>query len=172
VDLLKADTVETLGKEALRLGLTTDATDTWDDLYFKIWLTFIEPKLPADKAVFVYRYPPSQSALSVIDTDPDGSPWARRFEPYAGGLELGNAFEELTDPIEQRKRFIEDMNLRESIYGSSFPRNPIDEDFLEALAEGMPPAGGIAVGVDRLVMLLANEPDIDYTIWLQSYVEN
>ena len=132
---------------------------------------FIENNLPKDQAVFVYRYPPSQSALSVIDKDSDGSSWARRFEPYAGGLELGNAFEELTDPIEQRKRFVEDMALREKIYGPSFPKNPIDEDFMDALNEGMPPSGGIAVGVDRLVMLFADQNDIDKTLWLQSYIE-
>jgi lysyl-tRNA synthetase class 2 len=170
VDLVKNNTVEKLSHDVRRLGLSVDSTDTWDDLYFKIWLNFIEDRLPKDKAVFVYRYPPSQSALAVIDSDEDGIRWARRFEPYAGGLELGNAFEELTDPIEQRKRFVEDMNLREEIYGPSFPKSPIDEEFIEALKEGMPPSGGIAVGVDRLVMLLANEPDIDHTIWLPSYV--
>ncbi len=171
IDLVKCDTPEKLAVEVERLGLAVDKADTWDDLYFKIWLNFIENKLPQDRAVFVYRYPPSQSALSVIDQGEDGSRWARRFEPYAGGLELGNAFEELTEPVEQRKRFNEDMNLREELYGKSFPKNPIDEEFLEALEEGMPPAGGIAVGVDRLVMLLADEPEIDYTIWLKSYVE-
>ena len=126
----------------------------WDDLYFKIWLNLIEPRLPADRAVFVTRYPASQAALSVIDTDPDGSRWAERFEVYAGGLELGNAFEELTDPGEQRRRFIEDMELRSEVYGNDFPVNPLDEEFLDALAEGMPPSGGIAMGVDWLVMLL------------------
>lgn len=171
IDLVKLNTSQKLAPELKRLGLSANENENWDDLYFKVWLNFIEPKLPKDRAVFVYRYPPSQSALSVIDCDADGSRWARRFEPYAGGLELGNAFEELTDPIEQRKRFVEDMNLREEIYGASFPKNPIDEEFMDALEEGMPPSGGIAVGVDRLVMLLANQEDIDKTLWLQSYIE-
>ena len=126
------------------------------------------PNLPADRAVFVTRYPRSQAALSVIDQDPDGTEWAKRFEVYAGGLELGNAFEELTDPVEQRKRFEKDMDLREQIYGPDFPRNKMDEEFLEALAEGMPPSGGIAMGVDRMVMLFANEPEIEQTLWLRS----
>ncbi len=172
VDLIKSSDVASMRREVERLGLKWNAEDTWDDLYFRIWLNHIEPALPKDRAVFVTRYPASQSALAVIDQDPDGSRWARRFEPYAGGLELGNAFEELTDPVEQRKRFVEDMNLREQIYGPSFPKNPIDEEFLHALTEGMPPSGGIAVGVDRLIMLLADEPDIDYTIWLPSYFLN
>lgn len=167
VDLVKASRTEDLAKECTRLGLACDlARENWDDLYFKIWLNVIEPKLPADRAVFVTRYPASQAALAVVDRDPDGSAWARRFEVYAGGLELGNAFEELTDPIEQRKRFEKDMKLRQEVYGPDFPPNPLDEGFLGALTEGMPPAGGIAVGVDRMVMLFANEPDIRFTQWM------
>jgi lysyl-tRNA synthetase class 2 len=166
VDLVQTDTSEKLEAECKRLGIKTATTDTWDDLYFRIWLNVIEPKLPEDRAVIVYRYPPSQAALSVIDEDPDGSKWAKRFEAYAGGLELGNAFEELTDPKEQRDRFIKDMKLRSEIYGEEFPPSPLDESFLGALAEGMPPSGGIAMGVDRIVMLFADEPDIEYTHWL------
>ncbi len=170
VDLVKSDTRAKLAAECDRLGLKAAKQDTWDDLYFRIWLNLIEPKLPADRAVFVYRYPASQAALSVIDADEDGSRWARRFEAYAGGLELGNAFEELTDPIEQRERFVDDMKLRTKLYGREFPPSPLDEGFLGALAEGMPPSGGIAVGVDRMVMLFADEPEIEYTLWLPSKV--
>ncbi|NDD93041.1 hypothetical protein EBZ37_13285 [bacterium] len=159
--------------ECQRLGLkpTGDSgnADTWDDLYFRIWLNVIEPKLPQNQAVFVHGYPPSQSALSVIETHSDGSRWARRFEAYAGGLELCNAFEELTDPQEQRARFLKDMDLRTQLYGDAFQKTPLDEDFLEALAEGLPPSGGNALGVDRLIMLLADEPDIRYTFWLEAY---
>ncbi|MCM2278809.1 MAG: EF-P lysine aminoacylase EpmA [Oligoflexia bacterium] len=169
VDLLRASTAAELGRECTRLGLSHDlAAESWDDLYFKIWLNRIEPKLPADRAVFVTRYPASQAALAVIDTDPDGSRWARRFEAYAGGLELGNAFEELTDPVEQRRRFEKDMELRAQAYGPAFPKSPLDEGFLRALSEGMPPSGGIAMGVDRMVMLFADEPEIDLTLWLPS----
>jgi lysyl-tRNA synthetase class 2 len=166
IDLTQKSERDSLAEECRRLKLPVSQEDLWDDLYFKIWLNCIEPALPADQAVFVTRYPASQAALAVVDADPDGSRWARRFELYAGGIELGNAFEELTDPVEQKKRFIEDMDLRESIYGASFPKNPVDEGFIEALTEGMPPAGGIAVGVDRMIMLFADEPHIDYTKWL------
>ncbi|MGK5082399.1 EF-P lysine aminoacylase EpmA [Bdellovibrionota bacterium FG-1] len=166
VNLVCAADTTVLAAHCRRLGLTPTPTDTWDDLYFRIWLNLIEPKLPSDQAVFVMRYPPSQAALAVIDKDPDGSRWAKRFEVYAAGLELGNAFEELTDPVEQRKRFEKDMELRTQTYGEDFPKSPIDEEFLNALQEGMPPSGGIAMGVDRLVMLLADEPNIDYTFWL------
>lgn len=170
IDLTQATKARDLADECARLGISVDLNrENWDDLYFKIWLNVIEPRLPANQAVFVTRYPASQAALSVIDEDADGSRWARRFEVYAGGIELGNAFEELTDPDEQRRRFIEDMNLREKVYGPSFPKNPLDEGFLEALAEGMPPSGGIAMGVDRMVMLFANEPEISYTLWIDLF---
>jgi len=169
VDLVAAATPSELAKHCTSLGLITSPTDTWDDLYFRIWLNLIEPNLPADRAVFVERYPKSQAALAVLDTDPDGSVWAKRFEFYIAGLELGNAFEELTDADEQRARFERDMRERTVIYGKAFPASPLDEDFLEALEEGLPPSGGIAVGVDRLVMLFADEPEIEKTVWLPSY---
>lgn len=169
LDLVAAHGVERMRIECTRLGLQWSDGDSWDDLYFRIWLNLIEPKLPQNQAVFVTRYPASQAALAVIDSDPDGSRWARRFEVYAGALELGNAFEELTDPEEQKRRFIADMDYREKVYGKSFARTPLDEGFLSALEEGMPPSGGIAMGVDRMVMLLADEIDIDQTLWLRSY---
>jgi lysyl-tRNA synthetase class 2 len=148
VDLVKDD----LEAACRRLGIPTDPSDTWDDRYHRIWLGVVEPRLPA-RPVFVVRYPASQAALARVDADEDGSRWARRFEVYAGGLELGNAFAELTDPVEQRRRLIADGV-------------PIDEGFLAALEEGMPPSGGIAIGVDRLAMLLAGERDIDWLRWL------
>lgn len=166
IDLVKNSETHHLISHCKRLGILIGENDQWDDLYFKIWMNQIEPFLPAEQAVFVTRYPPSQAALANTDKDPDGSLWARRFEVYAAGLELGNAFDELIDPSEQRRRFIADMELREKIYGNTFPKTPIDEGFLEALSEGMPPSGGIAMGVDRIVMLFANETDIHFTHWI------
>lgn len=168
IDLSKCLDSSALAQHAKRLGLTPSSLN-WDDLYFLIWLNVIEPELPKNHAFFITRYPASQAALSVKDRDPDGSLWAKRFEFYMGGMELGNAFEELTDPVEQRARFVADMELRKRTYGDEFPINPIDEEFLQALEEGMPPASGIAVGVDRLVMLLADEKELDQTLWLESF---
>lgn len=165
VDLIKAGTIEEISKECNRFGIKINVGESWDDLYFKIWLNIIEPQLPADRPIIVYGYPSSQAALSVVDQFQDGHAWAKRFEVYAGGLELGNAFQELTDPIEQRKRFVEDMDLREKVYGDSLPKSPIDESFIKALEEGMPQSSGIAMGVDRIVMLFANETDIGNTLF-------
>lgn len=143
---------------------------TWDDCFFLLFMNEIEPNLPTDKPIIVSHYPPSQAALSVIETNERGERFGKRFEFYIAGIECGNAFEELTHPEEQRTRFILDMNEREKIYGLTFPKSPIDESFLDALKEGMPPSGGIAVGVDRLIMLFADEPEIDQTLWLSSHV--
>jgi lysyl-tRNA synthetase class 2 len=148
VDLIADD----LRAACARHGQPALAEDTWDDLYFRLWLGVVEPALPLDRAFLVTRYPASQAALSVVD-----GPWARRFEAYAAGLELGNAFEELTDPAEQRTRFERDRRV---------PGPPLPQAFLAALEDGMPPSGGIAMGVDRLAMLLAGEEDIEYVRWL------
>jgi lysyl-tRNA synthetase class 2 len=151
VDLVRDD----LRAACARLGLQAAPSDTWDDLYFRIWLSAIEPTLPAGP-LFVTRYPASQAALAVVDEDADGSRWARRFEVYAGGLELGNAFYELTDHVEQRRRFVADQQ----------PGVPLPEELLAALEDGMPPSAGIAMGVDRIAMLFAGEDDIGYLSWL------
>jgi len=155
IDLAKDD----LAAACARFGVGGAPDDTWDDRYFRLWLGVVEPRLPADRAVLVTGYPASQAALAVVK---DG--WARRFEAYLGGVELGNAFEELTDPIEQRRRFVADREHYLRVQGEEGP--PLPERFLAALEEGMPPSGGIAVGVDRLAMLVADEPDMDYVRWL------
>jgi lysyl-tRNA synthetase class 2 len=125
----------------------------------------VEPALARLKRpVFVHLYPESQAALSNLVTDERGLRWAKRFEVYAGGFELGNAFDELTDPGEQRARFSKDMRLRRELYGDDFKASPVDEEFLAALAE-MPRAGGIAMGVDRLAMYFTGAKDISEVLW-------
>ena len=87
---------------------------------------------------------------------------AERFELYVCGLELANGFGELTDAAEQRQRFEAEQGLKRARYGHAYP---IDEDFLAALAAGMPPSAGIALGVDRLIMLASGAPSIDDVLW-------
>lgn len=139
---------------ATKLGHTLPADSSWDDAFFSVFLNAVEPKLGAERPTFLYEYPVSMAALSKTSArDPR---YAERFELYVGGLELANAFTELTDAKEQRKRLEEEHALRLKLGRTDYG---LDEDFLSALEE-MPASGGIALGVDRLVMLLLGEEDI------------
>jgi len=138
-------------------GQTVGDGDTWDDLYFKIFLSEIEPKISIEPT-FLYRYPISMAALSKPCADDPR--FANRVELYIGGLELANGFEELTDAEEQRRRFLEDQKLRASLGKRVWP---LDERFLADLPK-MGQASGIAFGVDRLVMLLAGAKSINDVI--------
>lgn len=129
-------------------------SDDWDDVFFQIFLNVVEPKLGRDGLTAVHSYPASQAALARID--PADPTVARRFELYAGGLELANAFDELTDAAEQRARFEADRAWRKA-HGRPVP--PLDEDLLTAL-DAMRPTVGIALGFDRLLMLASEEADI------------
>ncbi|MIL09767.1 EF-P lysine aminoacylase GenX, partial [Salmonella enterica subsp. enterica] len=119
----------------------------------------VEPNLGFGRATILYDYPVSEAALARPSARDRRV--AERFELYACGVELANGFGELTDPVEQRRRFEIEMNEKERIYGE---RYPIDEDFLAALAI-MPEASGIALGFDRLVMLATGANRIDDVIW-------
>lgn len=156
---------ETLLGIPLNEGLPGPEGESFEDRFFRLWLNEIEPRLPADRPVFVMDYPPSLAALARVEGG-----WAKRFEVYAGGLELGNAFWELTDPKIQRQRYETFMQERERTYGASFPRTPLDPEFMRALEEGLPESAGIAVGLDRVIMLFADEPDVSYTFWIDPAV--
>lgn len=120
----------------------------------------VEPGLPKDKPVVLKDYPAEAAALSLISDNPVRH--AERFEIYIGGLELANAFSELTDAAEQRKRF---MKCAEFRAGKGMPVYPLDEKFLHALEGGMPRSAGIALGLDRFLMLLADADDISEVIY-------
>jgi lysyl-tRNA synthetase class 2 len=119
-------------------------------------VTKVEPALPRDTPVFVMDYPTPAAALSR--RKPGREAVAERFELYINGIEIANAFSELTDPVEQRQRF-ETWARERNALGA--PVYPLDEDFLAALELGMPPSGGIALGIDRLVMVLADKTSLD-----------
>ncbi|MBB4264408.1 EF-P lysine aminoacylase EpmA [Roseospira visakhapatnamensis] len=149
-----------LAAEARRLGLTVGAADRFDDVFFRIFLEHVEPRLGFGVPTILYDYPLCMAALSRRKAaDPR---LAERFEVYVCGLELANAFSELIDPVEQRARFEADLALKERLYGE---RYPIDEDFLDALAHGLPECAGIALGIDRLVMLCAGARRIEDVLW-------
>jgi lysyl-tRNA synthetase class 2 len=115
----------------------------------------VEPRFAPDSPTFVYDYPADQAALArLIPGDP---PVAARFEVYLGGLELANGFHELTDPIEQRRRFEADLHRRAA---QDLASMPVDEHLLAALAHGLPDCAGVALGVDRLLMIAAGAASI------------
>src|SRR5882757_8533049 len=128
-------------------------------MFSKILTLRVEPRLGLERPCVLYEYPACEAALAQVT--PHDRRVAERFELYACGVELANGFGELTDPIEQRRRLEAEMAEKERIYGE---RYPLDEDFLAALAE-MPPASGVALGLDRLVMLATGAPHIDHVMW-------
>ena len=148
-----------LREEAEAAGMRLAPDDTWSDILSKILTTRVEPHLGLGRPTILDRYPAAEAALAR--RVPDDPRVAERFELYACGVELANGFGELTDPAEQRRRFEAEMEEKARVYGE---RYPLDEDFLEALAL-MPPASGIALGFDRLVMLATGAPRIDEVIW-------
>ena len=151
--------VAALAAPAKKLGIRIAADDSWSDLFSRIVTERIEPHLGIGRATILYDYPVSEAALARSKpTDPR---FAERFELYVCGVELANAFGELTDPDEQRRRFEADMAEKMRIYGESYP---VDEDFLAALSQ-MPPASGIALGLDRLVMLATGATSVDEVMW-------
>lgn len=140
-------------------GLRAAPDDTWSDMLSRVLVEKVEPNLGLGRATILDRYPVAEAALARPCADDPR--FAERFEVYACGVELANGFGELTDPAEQRRRFGLEMDEKARVYGE---RYPIDEDFLAALAL-MPPASGIALGFDRLVMLATAAPSIDAVIW-------
>ncbi|BDG71459.1 EF-P lysine aminoacylase EpmA [Roseomonas fluvialis] len=151
-----------LHEAAARAGFPPRPDESWEDLFFRLLLERIEPAIGRDRATFLTHWPAPQAALARRDpADPRA---ALRFELFAAGLELANAFDELTDPGEQRVRFHEANEDRRRITGD--PGWDIDEDFIAALAHGLPPTAGIALGFDRLAMLAAGARSIDDVLWL------
>jgi lysyl-tRNA synthetase class 2 len=148
-----------LASQARRIGLRVAADDDWSDIFSRILAEKLEPKLGLARPTLLCEYPISEAALAR--PHPADKRVAERFELYACGVELANAFGELTDPAEQRRRFEADMADKLRLYGEAYP---IDEDFLAALAE-MPAASGAALGFDRLVMLACGAERIEDVQW-------
>lgn len=141
------------------VGLRVAEDDTWADLFSRVLVARIEPHLGLGRPTILCEYPVSEAALAR--PSPRDPRVAERFELYACGVELANAFGELTDAEEQRRRFTLEMAEKARVYGETYP---IDEDFLDALAI-MPEASGIALGLDRLVMLATDARHIEDVLW-------
>ena len=133
--------------------------ESWSDIFSRILVEKVEPHLGNGRMTVLYEYPSAEAALARSCAH-DGRV-AERFELYAAGVELCNGFGELTDPEEQRRRFVEEMDIKAHVYGE---RYPIDEDLLAALAM-MPEASGVALGLDRVIMLATGATRIDQVQW-------
>ncbi len=154
-----ANDAHALARMAVSIGVRVSGDDTWSDLFSKILSEKVEPHLGLGRLTMLDEYPASEAALARrCEGRPEVS---ERFEIYACGVEIGNAFGELTDAAEQRARLQAEMAEMERVYGV---RYPIDEDFLAAL-EHMPPASGIALGADRVIMLATGAGSVDKVIW-------
>jgi elongation factor P--(R)-beta-lysine ligase len=147
-----AEALKKVARVKLDVSFDSDDADQWLDLLFS---HCIEPQLHAP--VFITHYPPSQSALAKLVEDEQGQLVALRFELVAQGMELANGFDELTDPTEQRQRFEKDLAQRHS---AGLPQYPMDENFIAALTHGLPNCSGVAMGVDRLLMIKTNSNNI------------
>ncbi len=150
---------DVLATKARRAGFSVTENDNWSDIFSRVLVAAIEPRLGNGAPTLLVEYPRCEAALAKAA--PHDARVAERFELYACGVELANGFGELTDPVEQRRRFEAEMDEKQRIYGE---RYPIDEDFLVALAQ-MPPASGVALGFDRLVLLATGAPRIDEVLW-------
>jgi len=153
VDVLATESLEHLREEVERQGLDPGESPSWGGLVDELFSQHVEPKLV--QPVFVTDHPVELSPLAK--RKPEDPRLVERFEPYLGRMEIGNAFSELNDPDEQRRRFEEQQ--RAAAEGDE-EAQPLDEDFLRALEHGMPPTGGLGIGVDRLVMVLADAPSL------------
>ena len=139
--------------------LTLHPADRWEDVFYRIMLEQIEPHLGYERPVILYDYPAPLAAMARCKADEPRL--AERFEIYVCGVELANGYSELNDVSIQRTRFHRNIAIRQQLYGTALP---IDEDFMNALAH-MPPAAGIALGIDRLVMLAVWADDISDVLW-------
>ena len=153
-----------LASAARAAGIRIADDDTWGDIFSRVLVERIERRLGIGRATILDRYPAALSALAQPGCDPRV---AERFELYACGVELANGFGELNDAGEQRRRLEREMIEKERIYGE---RYPVDEDFIAALAQ-MPQASGIALGLDRLVMLATGASRIDQVLWTPMEME-
>lgn len=161
IDNPQKPTTKLLKPIAQKLGINVSEIDTWDDIYEKLMFEFIEPNLGIDRPTILYEYPIHQAALSK---EKDGNPnIAERFELYVCGVELANAFTELTNRKVQEERFLHDQAEKKAIYGTTFP---IDYEFLDAI-ENLENCTGIALGVDRLIMLCTHAKDITDVLWIE-----
>ena len=154
IDILECPDTETLVTEMLAAGIDVSAATSWAGMVDKLLSDRVEPHLI--QPCFLVDYPVAMSPLAK--KKPEDDRIVERFEAFAAGMELANAFTELNDPVEQRSRFEDQELQRTQLPGEEWDR--LDEDFLTAVEHGMPPTGGLGIGIDRLIMLLSGQQSI------------
>jgi lysyl-tRNA synthetase class 2 len=157
VDFIECGDLDSLKAQMNKLGLDSSQQTSWSGLLDKLISDTVEPKLV--RPSFLIDYPVEMSPLAKKSRIDERI--VERFEGFIGGMEICNSFTELNDPIDQRERF----EYQESMRTSSESKNEddydrLDEDFLVAIEQGMPPTAGLGMGIDRLTMILLNEPSI------------
>jgi elongation factor P--(R)-beta-lysine ligase len=155
VDLALCPDAKSLSAAARRLDIKVPDGERFEDVFFRLFLERIEPALGSERPTYLTEYPAPMASLARLK--PTDTSVAERFELYAHGMELANGFSELTDGKEQRRRLLEEQAHRRA---SGRPVYPLDEAFLEAVGR-MPPSGGVAVGLDRLLMLYTGAERIE-----------
>jgi lysyl-tRNA synthetase class 2 len=130
-----------------------------------LFAAVVEPGLGHERPVFVFDFPAVQASLAKVQTSRNGDEVAARCEVYVRGMELANGYQELTDPQEQRQRFVADNVKRRA---AGLPEVPLDEKFLAALTNGLPDCAGVALGVDRLLMLRCGAGSLDEVLAFSS----
>jgi lysyl-tRNA synthetase class 2 len=153
LDLYKHADAHAARVAAAKIGVATEPGLSWGQVVEAVFATKVEDKLV--QPLHVLDLPKEISPLAKAW--PDRPQVAQRFETYVNGWEIANAFSELNDPREQRARFLEQAEQKR---GPDGPPHPIDEDFIKALAFGMPPMGGLGIGLDRLGMLMTDSQSI------------
>ncbi len=155
IDLALCPDAETLGAAARRLDVHVPEGERFEDIFFRLFLERVEPGLGSERPTYLTEYPAPMASLARLK--PADPSVAERFELYAHGMELANGFSELTDGTEQRRRLLDEQAQRRA---QGRPVYPLDEAFLEAVGR-MPPSGGVAVGLDRLLMLYTGAERIE-----------
>ena len=148
-------TLDALSKSSDAIGIHRQSGDDWETLFFRVFLEKIERRLGFPKPVFVSDYPKCMGLMAK--TKKDNPDWTERTELYIAGIEMANGYSELLNADEQRERFRNDLEKKKA---EGYDNYIIDEELLDALKSGIPPSAGIALGVDRLVMLFLDKTDI------------
>jgi EF-P lysine aminoacylase GenX len=155
-DLFSLDKIRSAAEEN---KLAIKRNDSWEDIYNLLFLQAVEPNLGMEQPTIIYDFPGQFAPLAK--PNPQNPKFKKRFEVYLFGVELADAYDELTDPKLQKKEFIKEENLRKKLNKTP---HPADKDFLEALKKGLPDCSGVALGIDRLTMIFTDQTDINNVI--------